>query len=232
MTTIANKTMEEGQEVLDELDVESQLEGEEQDAGTPATAGGRKRRVSKRSPEEIEAERVLIRRVQAGDDEAFAELVRAYEKKCFWVAFNLVNHAEDAKDVVQEAFLRVYNAIDRFDLKYNFYTWLYRIVVNLAIDRLRKKGKQNAVSIEEFPTDPANDDTPERALRNSETGAKIQEVLDSLPKKYATVILLRDVHEMSCEEIAKIIGCTNATTRWRLHRAREMFKEKWERVEV
>ena len=191
-----------------------------------------KKKRSQRSPEELAEERRLIQAIQAGDQAAFETLVKNYEQKIYWIAFNLLNHTEDAKDVAQEAFLRVYRSIDRFDLKYNFYTWLYRIVVNLSIDRLRKKGKQNAVSIEEFPTDPPVDSTPEDAMRNSETGEKIFEVLDGMPEKYKTVILLRDLHEMGCEEISKVIGCTNATTRWRLHRAREMFKERWARVVV
>ncbi|MEE9391920.1 MAG: sigma-70 family RNA polymerase sigma factor [Planctomycetota bacterium] len=199
-------------------------------ANTPATKSKTKR--SQRTPAELAAERKLIRAVQAGDKLAFEKLVRSYEQKVFWIAHNLVNHTEDARDIAQESFLRVYKAIDRFDLKYNFYTWLYRIVVNLAIDRLRKKGKQNAVSIEEFPTDPATNQTPEDHMRHSETGEKIFEVLDAMPDKYKTVILLRDLHEMSCEEISEIIECTNATTRWRLHRAREMFKERWARIVV
>jgi RNA polymerase sigma-70 factor, ECF subfamily len=198
----------------------------------PALGVAKSKKKSRRSPEEIEAERNLIRAIQGGDMEAFETLVKAYEQKVFWVAYGLVGNAEDARDISQECFLRVYKAIDRFDLRYNFYTWLYRIVVNLSIDRLRKNGKRNAVSIEEFPTDPSHSATPEIALQNTEMGRKILEILDELPEKYRTMIVLRDIEEMGCEEIAKIIGCTNATTRWRLHRAREMFKERWARVEV
>lgn len=185
---------------------------------------------SQRSPEELQKESLLIQAAQKGDRAAFEELVVAYEKKVFWIAFNLVNHVEDARDIAQDAFLRVFKALDRFDPKFNFYTWLYRIVVNLAIDRLRKRGKQGVVSIDEFTSDPAIEDQTDRPMMNSELGKKINLILDSMPEKYRTIILLRDVSELSCEEIAKIIKCTNATTRWRLHRAREIFKEKWERL--
>ena len=184
---------------------------------------------SSRSPEELAAESRLIQAAQKGDREAFETLVTSYEKKVFWIAFNLVNHVEDARDIAQDAFLRVYRALDRFDPKFNFYTWLYRIVVNLAIDHLRKRGKHEALSLDEFPVEPAMYDGPDRPLANAELKSQIESVLDSLPPKYKTVIVLRDIHEMSCEEIARIINCTNATTRWRLHKAREMFKERWER---
>lgn len=220
---VRRKVMLELQEKLEGLEVETVEE-------TATTKGGMRRRV--RSKEEIERERETIRKIQAGDTDAYAEIVRAYEKKVFWIAFNYVNHHEEAMDITQESFLRVFKAINRFDLRYNFYTWLYRIVVNLAIDRLRKRGKRNDVSIEEFPTDPAVEADAETVFRNREVGQKIRDVLDSMPEKYRTVILLRDVNGMSCADIGKIIECTNATTRWRLHKAREMFKEKWERIVV
>lgn len=204
----------------------------------PNTVGSRalrraqsvKTMTSARSPEELAAETAVIERIQNGEKDAFEVLVKNYEKKVFWIAFNLVNHVEDARDITQDAFLRVFKAIDRFDRKFNFYTWLYRIVVNLAIDRLRKRSKQNAVSIEEFAGDPEVDDRTGADLMNSELGRKIRAILDDMPEKYRTVILLRDVSELSCEDIAEIIKCTNATTRWRLHRAREIFREKWEKA--
>lgn len=221
--------LKENVEEMTDLEVEVGAEMGGAPAPT-AKSGNPRRRV--RSKEEIEREREVIRKIQAGDTDAYAEIVKAYEKRVFWIAFNYVNHHEEAMDITQESFLRVFKAIHRFDLRYNFYTWLYRIVVNLAIDRLRKRGKRNDVSIEEFPTDPAVEGDAESLFRNREMGEKIREVLDSMPEKYRTVILLRDVNELSCAEIGKIIGCTNATTRWRLHKAREMFKEKWERIVV
>lgn len=174
-------------------------------------------------------EKALIEACQGGDLGALETLVKAYEKKVYWIAYNLVGDQEDAHDLAQEAFLRVYKAIGRFKTQYNFYTWLYRIVVNLAIDHLRKKSKQQRTSLEDCTDEPAVENGPEEALRSSELREQIRLVLDSLPAKYKTVIVLRDIHEMSCEEISKIIHCTNATTRWRLHKAREMFKERWER---
>lgn len=171
----------------------------------------------------------LVLACRRGDTTAFETLVKRYEKKVYWIAYNLVGSAEDARDLAQEAFLRVYRSLDKFDLRFNFYTWLYRIAVNLSIDHLRKKGKSGVVSLEEFPVDPAHEAAPDRGLRNEELKRKIQRTLDALPAKYKAVIVLRDVEELSCEEIAKIIDCTNATTRWRLHKARELFRERWEK---
>src|SRR5688572_12985118 len=78
----------------------------------------------------------LVRAAQTGDMRAFETLVTRYQKKVYWIAYNFVGDAEDATDLAQEAFIRVYRSLNRFDQKYNFYTWLYRIVVNLAIDHL------------------------------------------------------------------------------------------------
>jgi RNA polymerase sigma-70 factor, ECF subfamily len=172
----------------------------------------------------------LVRACQRGDMQAFETLVSRYQKKVYWIAYNFVGDAEDAMDLAQEAFIRVYRSLNRFDQKYNFYTWLYRIVVNLSIDLLRKRKKHDAVSLEDFPVDPEVEMSPARPIANAELKEQIEKVLNALPAKYKAVIVLRDVQELPCEEIAKIIGCTNATTRWRLHKAREMFKERWERM--
>jgi RNA polymerase sigma-70 factor (ECF subfamily) len=174
-------------------------------------------------------DKALVRLCQQGDMQAFETLVNRYQKKVYWIAYHFVGDAEDATDLAQEAFIRVYRSLDKFDQKYNFYTWLYRIVVNLSIDLLRKRKKHEAVSLDEFPVDPEIDVNPTKPLANAELREQIEKVLDALPQKYKTVIVLRDIHELSCEEIAKIIDCTNATTRWRLHKAREMFKERWEK---
>ncbi len=172
----------------------------------------------------------LVRACQQGDASAFEKLVTRYQKKVYWIAYNLVGDAEDATDLAQEAFIRVFKSLDRFDQKFNFYTWLYRIVVNLSIDHLRKVKKHEAVSLDDFPVEPEMINDPEKPLKDAELAKQIEQVLALLPEKYRTVIVLRDVHELSCEEIAKIINCTNATTRWRLHKAREMFKERWDRL--
>lgn len=175
-------------------------------------------------------ERELLRACQSGDQEAFERLVARYEKKVLWIARGMLGSPEDAEDLAQEAFIRVHRSLDRFNLDYNFYTWLYRIVVNLCIDHLRKNGRHGKVSLDDVPGEPAAAGGPEREVQAKELGATIRKVLDALPAKYRTVLVLRDVEQLDCETIAKIIHCTSATTRWRLHRARELFAEAWARA--
>lgn len=182
------------------------------------------------------AEVALIRRCQEGDESAFRELMERYQRRTYWIAHNMLNSYELAQDISQEAFVRVFRNIVRFDTKKNFYTWLYQIVVNLCIDHLRKQSHQRSVEYDEIggvqDTDEKKD--PVGATGRTELRYRVQKALDRLPPKYKTVLTLRDIQGLSCEEIAEIVGCTNATVRWRLHRARRLFKDIWDgkRVEV
>lgn len=174
----------------------------------------------------------IIRACQRGDEEAFAQLVSRYQDRAFWVAYNLVGNAEDARDIGQEAFVRVFRALDRFDFNMSFYTWLYRIVTNLAIDRLRKTRKHPTVELNELEDlikDTASDNHPSFRIEREELKASVRSVLHTLPEKYKAVLVLRDIEGLSCKEISAITGTSHATVRWRLHTARKLFKEKWER---
>ncbi len=176
----------------------------------------------------------LIRACQAGDESAFAELVQRYHGRAYWVAYGLVNSQEEAQDVIQDAFLRVFRALDRFDFNQNFYTWLYRIVVNLAIDRIRKLSKSKSVALDDVgepASPPSVDFSPGRGMELDETSKEVREVLTRLPEKYRTVMVLRELNGLSCKEIAGIVRSSHATVRWRLHMARKYFKEEWERRE-
>ena len=181
-----------------------------------------------------EAEGELIRACQAGDEDAFAVLVRRYHGRAYWAAYGLLGNEEEARDVTQDAFLRVYRALDRFDFNQNFYTWMYRIVVNLSIDRLRRNAKARNVAIDEvgeIPSPRGADELPARRLEAEETGQEVRAVLDRLPEKYRTVMILRELNGLSCKEIAGIVRSSHATVRWRLHMARKFFKDEWERRE-
>jgi RNA polymerase sigma-70 factor (ECF subfamily) len=174
----------------------------------------------------------LIHKTLQGDDDAFAQLLSRYQEKAYWVAFHLTGHAEESKDIAQEAFIRVYRALKRFDFSMSFYTWLYRIVVNLAIDRLRRLAKTRALSVEDMQEvledpDPAKD--PGEEMVNAELQRDVRQILNQLPEKYKTVMVLRDLNGMSCKEIAAVVHASHATVRWRLHMARKMFKEHWNR---
>lgn len=172
----------------------------------------------------------LLLRAQRGDEDAFRELVERYEKRAFFIAFGVLNREEEAWDVAQEAFLRVYRSLDRFDFARSFYTWFFRIVQNLAIDRLRKAAVQKIVpldGLEERLSAPRDEELP---AESEETRGLVRRVIEKLPASFRAVLVLRDLEGLSCKEIAPVVGASHATVRWRLHRARKLFKEHWERL--
>lgn len=181
-----------------------------------------------------EQECELVARAQRGDEEAFAALVRAHEKRAWRVARSLVGDAEDARDLAQEAFLRVFRNIERFDFQHSFATWLHRIVTNLAIDHLRKR-RPNARGGNEDGEEPEREvededlEPPSASLEREETVREVHEVLEALPPHFQVVLRLRELEGMSCLEIAEIVGATHVTVRWRLHRGRKLFQEEWDR---
>ncbi len=176
----------------------------------------------------------LIQRTLAGERDAFERVVQRYQERAFWAASNLLGDAEEARDVSQEAFLRAYRALARFDFGMSFYTWLYRIVVNLCIDQLRRRSRFRPVALDDvapgLPGD-AEEDRPSKRMEESDVARQVRVVLDKLPEKYRTVMVLRDLESLSCKEIAKIVRSTHSTVRWRLHMARKMFRGHWERME-
>jgi RNA polymerase sigma-70 factor (ECF subfamily) len=182
-----------------------------------------------------EAEHALIRRAQAGDESAFEALVRLHQRLAISIAKNLVASEEDARDLAQEAFLRVFRNLARFDFEHPFATWLHRIVTNLAIDHLRKRRAVVAPGRgedgEEQPLDIPDDDQPAPSERVEalETALEVREVIDSLAPHFQTVLVLRELEGLPCTEIAEIVGATHVTVRWRLHRGRKLFQEEWER---
>lgn len=176
----------------------------------------------------------LIRRAQAGDEAAFAQLVREHQGRAWRVAKNLVGSEEDARDLVQEAFLRVFRNLEGFDFEHGFTTWLYRIVTNLAIDHLRKR--RTALSTTRTDEDEGDLDLPDRGgdrpserLEHHELSEDVRACLESLAPHFQNVLVLREMEGLPCKEIARIVGATHVTVRWRLHRGRKLFQEEWER---
>lgn len=172
----------------------------------------------------------LVREVLAGSEEAFAEMVDRYQQKAFWIAFHVLGRVEEARDVTQEAFVRVFRSLGRFDFERNFYTWFYRIVMNLAIDHLRKLQTAKAACLEDEGAFLEGDDDATEPANRNETRELVWQTLDRLDAKFKSVLVLRDIHGMSCREIAPILKVTHATVRWRLHRGRQIFKEHWDRL--
>jgi len=180
-------------------------------------------------------DRELVVKARKGDELAFEELVSRYQERLYWVAYNMVGNSEEARDISQEAFVRVFKSLERYDPKYNFYTWLYQIAVNICIDHLRKKGSSGVVSLDGLSTEDqkfeivSDVEAPGEGLERRELVEQIQAILDKLPLKYKTVLVLRDLEGMHCREIARVMKCSYPTLRWRLFQARRLFKEAWER---
>lgn len=177
-----------------------------------------------------------VRRALAGEEKGFAELVGRYERRAWRVARNLVPADEDAQDLVQEAFLRVFKNLERFDFSHAFSTWLYRIVTNLAIDHLRKRRVQySTTGADEDEPDPDVADErmedPSAGLLRGETANEVKACLESLAPHFQSALVLRELEGLPCNEIADIVGATHVTVRWRLHRGRKLFQEEWERRE-
>ena len=179
-------------------------------------------------PDTSQSDAELIIRFRGGDETAFEKIVEKYRERSFWIAYNITNNAEEARDISQEAFIRVFRSLHRFDTKRNFYTWFYRIVVNLCIDYIRRKSAASMVNLEDVGDISNPGERPEERMESMELKDRVRKILDSLPLKYRTVMALRDIHGFSCKEISKILKCSHATVRWRLHRSRKIFRDIWE----
>ncbi|MFK7742118.1 MAG: RNA polymerase sigma factor [Planctomycetota bacterium] len=173
----------------------------------------------------------LVRRSMERDQDAFAALVARYQKRAFWIAYHVVGRVEDARDISQEAFARLYRSLGRYDPARSFYTWFYRIVMNLAIDLLRKHRGARQSSLDEMTGafEDEREDQAQDSMMRAEQNDQVWVVLDKIDAKFRAVLVMRDIHGLSCREIAPILSITHATARWRLHRGRHMFRDQWVR---
>jgi RNA polymerase sigma-70 factor (ECF subfamily) len=185
---------------------------------------------------EAEADRALIAKAQAGDMAAFRALVERHQRRAFAVAFALVRDENDARELVQDAFLRVFKSLHSFEGTSSFFTWLYRIITNLSIDLMRKPGRQT-VELDEARLD--GDDAgevdasllgrldgadPAGVVRRREIAASLQAALDALPSYHRAVIVLREIEGMSYEEMAQAMGVSKGTIMSRLFHARQKLQ--------
>ncbi len=181
------------------------------------------------------AEKEWIRRAKHGDMDAFEKLILQHEKIVYNLAFRMMYHSEDAKDISQEVFLKAYRNIGNFDERASFSTWLYRITYNTCIDEMRRqKGKQNYSIEDEFENEDGvmqrqvadSGDTPEEAILKKEQRAEILQALDTLSEEHKMAIILRDVKGLSYEEIAEILQISLGTVKSRISRARNQCKQE------
>jgi RNA polymerase sigma-70 factor (ECF subfamily) len=176
---------------------------------------------------ESERDRALIVRAQSGDGAAFRELVERHRRRAFAIAVGLVRDEEDALEIVQEAFLRVYRGLSAFNGAASFFTWLYRIVKNLSIDLMRRPAWQRELALDEAEVgfDTCVDEMdPASALRQREIGERIAAALEALPPYHRGVIVMREVEGMSYEEMAEAMGVSKGTIMSRLFHARKKLQ--------
>jgi RNA polymerase sigma-70 factor (ECF subfamily) len=176
----------------------------------------------------------LIERCRQGDPQAFARLVALHEGMVFNLAARLLGDPEEARDVAQDVFLQVYRTLDRFEGRSGLKTWIYRIVVNQSRNRQRwwRRRRQDRTSTldnlsaaeEARITARQEGDGPYERLRLRERAARVQRALDALSFEHRAILLLREVEELSCEEIAQTLGLALGTVKSRLSRARESLR--------
>ena len=177
-------------------------------------------------------ERKLVRRAKRGDEKAFRTLMERYRRKVFSIAYGMVHNSEAAYDISQEVFIKVFRYLGSFQGTSSFYTWLYRISVNLSIDWLRKQGRQDLVDFDDtllrrepdgaeaLAVPKVQDSDPFKALGRKELREQIAKAFESLSEKHRAVLLLREVEGLSYEEIARTLKIHKGTVMSRLHHAR------------
>lgn len=176
----------------------------------------------------------LIARTRRGDRAAFQGLVEKYQRRIYAVTYGLLGNREDALDAVQDAFIKAYNSLDKFKGKSGFYTWLYRIASNAAIDLGRKTSRRDEVEFREdieadeekgsYPAGPASENPADELMRK-ELGELIEEAIGELPPEQRTAIVLREIEGLSYREIAKVMKCSQGTVMSRLHYGRKRLQE-------
>jgi len=148
----------------------------------------------------------LIESFQKGDESSFNELVRRYQEKVYWIAHRFVNDHDQADDIVQEVFLKVYRALKDFRGKSSIYTWLYRITVNVSLNTLRKRRVKDFFRIDEFFDYPSEEsERPDKQYELIEQKQLIEEATQQLPEKQKAVFILRYYEELPYEDISKIL---------------------------
>lgn len=178
----------------------------------------------------------LIKIFLSGDQDAFEELISRYSAKAFSLATRLTGSREDAEEVLQDAFVTVYRKIGGFEGKSQFSSWFYRVTVNAALMKLRKRRQNPAVSLEDIYEQNQTKDIPaqtgsadrdgDSATLRSEVSSALDKAVRSLPEDYKPVFILRDVDGLSSEEVSNILGLTIPAVKSRLHRARTMLRKR------
>ena len=183
----------------------------------------------------VDDEASLVAQLRAGDELAFEQVVRSYGGRLLAVARRIVGSEEDARDVVQDAFLNAFRSLDRFEGNAKLSTWLHRIVVNAALMKLRTRKRKPEQSIEtllpSFLDDGHHeerfkswDEAVDKLMERAENRELVRKQIDALPEGYRTVLVLRDIEGLDTEETANVLGLSVNAMKIRLHRARQALR--------
>lgn len=183
----------------------------------------------------MDDEATLVAQLRAGDEAAYEQVVRAYGGRLLAVARRILNSEEDARDVVQDAFMNAFKNLDRFEGNAKLSTWLHRIAVNAALMKLRTRKRKPEQSIDSllpaFMDDGHHeerfqswDEPVDKLMERAETRELVRKQIDALPDSYRTVLVLRDIEGLDTEETANVLGLSVNATKIRLHRARQALR--------
>jgi RNA polymerase sigma factor (sigma-70 family) len=178
-------------------------------------------------------DRSLVERARGKDVIAYDELVRRYQRKIYALVYNMTSNREDAEDLVQDVFFKAYTSLDKFKGDSTFFTWVYRIAVNRAINHLKSRNRRTAMSLDNMDEgverDPAYVELRAREstfqdVAMSELQEKLNKALMKLSENHRTAVILHDIQGLPHEEIAKIMNCSEGTVRSRLFYARQQLQ--------
>ena len=170
----------------------------------------------------------LISQCQKGDQEALKEIFDQYHKRVYRIAYGMVRQREEALDIVQEVFIKLFRSIRNFKGKSKFYTYLYRMTVNTAIDHTRRREKIPPLSLDEGKGIQLSEEVesrPDRILLHKELKEKVKEAMEKLPNDQRMALVLRGVEGLSYQEMAEAMGCSIGTVMSRLHYGRKRIQE-------
>tara|TARA_B100000686_G_scaffold294035_1_gene323980 strand:+ start:238 stop:843 length:606 start_codon:yes stop_codon:yes gene_type:complete len=180
----------------------------------------------------------LVERAQAGDRDAFRELVERYQRKVYGICYGMLKEQEASLDVSQEVFLKVYRYLEKFNRESSFYTWIYRITVNMCIDHIRKNRKVQRVEYDDHLSHEGSESEglehiqpsqlgihPDKVYGRKELRQKMLEALSTLNEKHRTILIMREVDGLSYEEMAEILDISKGTVMSRLFHARRYFQD-------
>lgn len=189
-----------------------------------------------RSKPHHEAAAELVARAKAGDDRAFGELVRRYRPRIFALALHLTGRESDADDIAQEVFLKAYKALDTFEGRSEFFTWVYRMTVNRSLNARRDRERRGETTMDDPRVDRAvavdAAGNPARAAELRQTYARLLEALDRLPSAMRTSVVLVALQGFSHAEAAVVQKCSEGTVAWRIHEARRRLHKSLDRISL